>query len=215
MRRRNANSQQLQIGGANIALVRAYTYGMRKVWLLMLLSGITALLFINPAAAVGAMVKGSHDAVKLAITLAALYAFWLGFFGILEKTGVSATVARLLSPAVKFLFPGAGEDTKKFITMNMSANLLGLGNAATPMAISAINSMESQNGKAGINMIMLTVISSTSLQLLPSTVIGLRAGHGSANPADFLIPCIIATVFSTVLGITAVKILWRIRRRKA
>jgi len=90
----------------------------------------------------------------------------------------------------------------------MSANLIGLGNAATPMGIKAIESMEAPNQKkASIPMIMLVVISATSLQLLPSTVIGLRAAHGSTNVTGFLWPTIVATVTSTVVGIALVKLL--------
>ncbi len=187
---------------------------MSKVWLIILLSSIGTLLFCDPSAAVTAMVKGSHDAVNLAMELVALYAFWLGFFAVLEKTGISDKLAKLLRPVVRFLFPGVKNDTEKFITMNMSANILGLGNASTPMAIRAINTMDDDGGKASINMIMLVVISSTSLQLLPSTVIGMRASHGSANPADFLIPCMIATVVSTFIGIACVKLLWQFMKRK-
>ncbi len=90
--------------------------------------------------------------------------------------------------------------------MNISANLLGLGNAATPMAISAIKHMDDGSGKASTDMIMLTVISATSLQLLPTTVIGMRATAGSANPTDFLFPSLIATVLSTFIGIVLVKL---------
>lgn len=188
---------------------------MKKIWVIMLLASIGTLLFADPAKAVNAMIKGSHDAVNLAMSLVALYAFWLGFFKVLEKTGVADKLAKLLKPIVRFLFPGAKEETGKFITMNMSANILGLGNAATPMAISAINSMDADaDGKASINMIMLMVISSTSLQILPTTVIGLRATHGSANPSDFLIPCIVATVISTIIGITLVKLLWVFTKKK-
>ena len=187
---------------------------MRKIWLLILLASIGTLLFADPSAAVTAMIKGSHDAVNLAMELVALYAFWLGFFSVLEKTGISDKLAKLLRPVVRFLFPGVKNETEKFITMNMSANILGLGNASTPMAIRAINSMDDDGGKASINMIMLVVISSTSLQLLPSTVIGMRASHGSANPSDFLIPCMIATVVSTFIGILCVKLLWQFMKRK-
>ena len=99
--------------------------------------------------------------------------------------------------------------------MNMAANLLGLGNAATPMAMRAIREMDTGSTRASQNMIMLTVISATSLQLLPTTVIGMRATHGSVNPADFLLPATVATVVSTVLGITLVKLIgWAVRKAK-
>ncbi|MCL2797610.1 MAG: spore maturation protein [Firmicutes bacterium] len=178
---------------------------MGKIWTILMASSLAALLIASPGTAVTAMTKGSLDAVNLAIRLCALYALWLGFFSILEKTGISNRLAKLLRPVVKFLFPGSSAETSKFITMNMSANMLGLGNAATPMAIRAIKSMDVGSAKASINMIMLIVISSTSLQLLPSTVIGMRAAHGSVNPADFIVAGIIATVVSTMVGICLVK----------
>ncbi len=180
---------------------------MSKVWYIMLLSSVTALLFTNPGKAVTAMIAGSHASVKLAIELAALYGFWLGFFGIIEKIGLADKLGRLLHPVVNFLFPGLNKKGEKYVTMNMAANLLGLGNASTPMAIKAIKEMDDGSGKVSQNMIMLTVLSSTSLQLLPTTVIGLRATHGSVNPADFLIPATVATIVSTVLGITLVKLI--------
>ena len=173
----------------------------------MLLSSVTALLFTNPGKAVTAMIAGSHASVKLAIELAALYGFWLGFFGIIEKIGLADKLGRLLHPVVNFLFPGLNKKGEKYVTMNMAVNLLGLGNASTPMAIKAIKEMDDGSGKVSQNMIMLTVLSSTSLQLLPTTVIGLRATHGSVNPADFLIPATVATIVSTVLGITLVKLI--------
>lgn len=173
----------------------------------MLLASLSALLCTDAGKAVTAMIAGSHAAVKLTIELAALYAFWLGFFGIVEKTGLSDKLSRLLRKPVGFLFPGLNDKGRKYVTMNMAANLLGLGNASTPMAIKAIGEMDTGRTKASQNMIMLTVISSTSLQLLPTTVIGLRATHGSVNPADFLLPGTIATVCSTVIGITLVKLI--------
>ena len=180
---------------------------MSKVWYIMLLSSVAALLFTNPGKAVTAMIAGSHASVKLAIELAALYGFWLGFFGIIEKIGLADKLGRLLHPVVNFLFPGLSKKGEKYVTMNMAANLLGLGNASTPMAIKAIKEMDDGSGKVSQNMIMLTVLSSTSLQLLPTTVIGLRATHGSVNPADFLIPATVATIVSTILGITLVKLI--------
>lgn len=216
----------------------------------MLLGAVGALLFTDPGKAVTAMIAGSHAAVKLSIELLALYGFWLGFFGIVEKTGIADFLGKLLHPVVRHLFPGLNKEGEKFVTMNMAANLLGLGNASTPMAIKAIAEMEKdldkeaphedaelledgkpvKNKKAPIraskkaskkaskNMIMLTVISCTSLQLLPTTVIGLRATHGSVNPVDFLLPTAVATVASTLIGVLAVKLLgrlsdWRSARR--
>lgn len=176
------------------------------IWLIILISGIVTMLFTDPDGAVRAMLTGSTNAVNLAISLIATYGFWLGFFALMDKTGISDFIARLLRPLIKKLFKGESADTEKFITMNMSANLLGLGNASTPMGINAINSMNKGKPYATTNMIMLVVISATSLQLIPSTVIGMRIAHGSASPTAFLLPCTVSTVASTVIGIILVKL---------
>lgn len=180
---------------------------MSKIWLLILISSISTLLFINPSAAISSMISGAEGAVNLAMSLVAMYGFWLGLFSILDKIGIADFIAKLLRPLIRFLFKEVDSKTEKYISMNMSANLLGLGNAATPMGINAINSMNKGTKKATTNMIMLIVISATSLQILPTTVIGMRATHGSANPSDFLIPCIVATIVSTIIGIILVKII--------
>ena len=183
---------------------------MSKIWTLMLLTSIITLLFVNPTAALQSMLSGSNAALTLALTLVAMYGFWLGFFAILEKTGISNLISKLLGPLVRFLFKGSSKEAQKLISLNMAANLIGLGNAATPMGIGAIKQLDSGTKKANTNMIMLVVISSTSLQLLPTTVIGLRSQHASADPTSFLLACFVATIVSTVVGVTLVKILSRI-----
>lgn len=183
---------------------------MSFIWLIIMLVSITILLFIDPSSALSSLIKGANDSVTLALNLVALYGIWLGVFEILEQTGISNKLAKLLRPLVRRLFKGESEETEKYVSMNISANLLGLGNAATPMGINAVGSMERQAGnptKATTNMIMLIVISATSLQIFPSTVISMRAAAGSANPADFLFPCIAATVCSTAIGILGVKVI--------
>lgn len=179
---------------------------MNIIWLIILISGIVTMLFTDPDGAVRAMLTGSTNAVNLAISLVATYGFWLGFFALMDKTGISDFIARLLRPIIKKLFKGESADTEKFITMNMSANLLGLGNASTPMGINAINSMNKGKPYATTNMIMLVVISATSLQLIPSTVIGMRIAHGSVSPTAFLLPCMVSTVASTIIGVILVKL---------
>ena len=100
------------------------------------------------------------------------------------------------------------------IAMNMSANMLGLGNAATPMGIKAMKALDDGSGIANTAMIMLIVLNATSIQLLPSTVIGLRASAGSTSPADIILPTLIATITTTILGIVLVKIISSIREKR-
>lgn len=180
---------------------------MNLLWTLIMLASVVAMIFANPDDAVGAMTAGANNAVTLALSLLASYALWLGLFNLIEKTGISNFLAKILRKPVNFLFPGSNEQAKKYMTMNISANFLGLGNAATPMGINAVCSMYEGNETATTDMIMMLVISSTSLQLLPGTVIGLRAAHGSTAPVSFLPACLLATVLSTFTGITLVKLI--------
>ncbi|MDR0426221.1 MAG: hypothetical protein LBH24_03520 [Clostridiales bacterium] len=183
---------------------------MNMIWMLLLISGTAVMLFTNPDGILKAMLDGATGAVGLAMQLVAMYAFWLGFFALLERTGAAGLIAKILRPLIRFLFKDIDEKTEKFISMNMSANLLGLGNASTPMGIGAINAMnDGKKAFATTNMIMLAVISATSLQLIPSTVISMRIAHGSTDPTAFLLPCIVSTVSSTVIGILSVKLLSR------
>lgn len=210
-------SSKISVGFGIDRILPGIHYIMAIIWLIMLSASLGLMLFTDPAAAVNSMITGAHGAVELSLNLLALYAFWLGFFSLIEKLGLSRGLEKLLRPVISRLFPSCDTETRKYITMNFSANLLGLGNAATPMAISAINRMDTGSPRATTDMIMLTVISATSLQLLPTTVIGMRATAGSANPADFLFPSLVATVLSTLIGIIGVKICAKIfdRPRKS
>lgn len=183
---------------------------MNVIWFLIVFVGTAAMLFTDPDGAIRALLTGSKGAVDLALTLIATYGFWLGFFALLEKTGASRLVARALRPVIKRLFRGESPETERYIAMNMSANLLGLGNAATPMGIGAICSMDRKTPYATTNMIMLVVISATSLQLIPSTVIGMRIARGSTSPTAFLLPCAVSTVASTIIGVVLVKLCARV-----
>ncbi|MBR2988913.1 MAG: hypothetical protein IKC64_04225 [Clostridia bacterium] len=183
---------------------------MAIVWYLTVFSGCVALLFINPDLALKSMLDGAQNSVDVTIKLVASYGFWLGFFALVDKIGLANKINFILRPVVRFLFPKIKPETEKFVTLNLSANLIGLGNASTPLAVSAINSMYEGKDYASTNMIMLTVISATSLQLVPTTVIGLRTAHGSAFPTAFLLPSVIATTCSTALGIIGVKLLSKI-----
>ncbi len=180
---------------------------MNVLWTIIMIAGIIAMLLANPDGAINSMISGANNAITLALTLLASYALWLGLFKLVEKTGISGFLTKLLRRPVNFLFPGVNDKAKDYLSSNIAANFLGLGNAATPMGINAVCEMDDKNGKATDGMIMLLVLSSTSLQLLPSTVIGLRAAKGSLSPASFLPACICATVLSTIVGITLVKLI--------
>lgn len=180
----------------------------------MIISSMCFLVWKNPSSIVGEMVGASADALKLCIELCAVYAVWLGVLELVDKSGLGQKLAHALHPLIKKLFKIDNPEIEKMIALNMSANMLGLGNAATPMGIKAMKAMDDGSGVATPAMIMLIVINATSIQLLPSTVIGLRATAGSAAPEDIIIPTILATACTAVVGIILVKLFTKIWRRK-
>ena len=191
---------------------------MNLFWLLMMLSSILVLLITNPSAVLSEMLGASADALELCIELCAVYAVWLGIMELVDASGLSEKLAKLLRPLIKKIFKVHDAETQKIIALNVSANMLGLGNASTPMGIKAMQKLDDGSGKANFAMIMLVVLNATSIQLLPTTVIGLRASAGSENPSDIIIPTLIATFCTTVLGIFLVhftdKILKKRRAKK-
>lgn len=187
---------------------------MNKIWLLMICSSIALLLSTDPSSVLSVMIEASGGALKLCLELCGVYAVWLGVLELVDASGLSAHLAKLLHPLIKKLFKIDNREIEKMIALNMSANMLGLGNAATPMGIKAMQALDDGTGIANTAMIMLIVINATSIQLLPSTVIGLRAAAGSLNAADIILPTILSTICTSVLGVTLVKLFSRFRRKK-
>lgn len=184
---------------------------MNKIWFVMVVGSICFLLWSNPSSVLNSMIDASGEAFSLCIELCAVYAVWLGVLELVEASGLSKKLAKLLHPLIKKLFKIDDKETEKMIALNMSANILGLGNAATPMGINAIKRLDDGSGVATNAMIMLIVLNATSLQLLPSTVIGLRSSAGSTSPSDIILPTIIATFCTCLLGICLVKLCNHIR----
>lgn len=183
---------------------------MNIFWLMMMLFSILVLLVVNPSAVLSEMISASTDALELCIELCAVYCVWLGIIELVEVSGLGEKLAKLLRPLIKKVFKVENPETQKLIAMNVSANMLGLGNAATPMGIKAMQALDDGSGKANFAMIMLIVINATSIQLLPTTVIGLRASAGSENPSDIILPTLIVTFFTTLLGILLVHAIHKI-----
>lgn len=162
------------------------------------------LLVTNPAAVLSEMLSASTQALELCIQLCAVYCVWLGIIELVDASGLGEKLAKLLRPLIKKIFKVDNPETQKLLAMNVSANMLGIGNAATPMGIKAMQALDDGSEKANFAMIMLIVLNATSIQLLPTTVIGLRASAGSSSPADIIFPTIIATFTTTILGIILV-----------
>lgn len=158
-----------------------------------------------------ALSSGINKAFELIITLLPIMCFWSGIMEIAEQSNVTNIIAKLLSPLTRFLFKEASYDksSMKKVCMNMSANLLGMGNAATPLGLSAMESLDKLNPtplRATDAMCMFIVINTASIQLIPTSVIALRTQYGSASPSDILIPTIITTVCAFLVGTLSAKI---------
>lgn len=168
---------------------------------------VCSLLIIisNPDTLLPCFLSGGEKALSLSIKLLVIYAIWLGVFELLEKTGLSNKLAKILKPLNKFLFGNVPEKANDFMSLNISANVLGMSGATTPMGIKSINELEKHpNTEYAITMFF--VINATSVQIIPSSVLALRSSLGSASPADIILPTILATLLSTVIGVLLVKI---------
>lgn len=174
---------------------------------------LTILLFSAPELVINTMINESKNVVSLCINLIAIYAVWMGILEIVEKTGLGEKLANLLSPIIKKLFKINNSEQIKYVAMNLSANFLGLGNAATPSGIKAIKSMENDLKHTRFAMLMLLVVNSTGLQLLPTTAISLRINAGSTTASDIILPTLLATLASTLFGIIVMFLLNKVKRR--
>jgi len=183
---------------------------MNKIWLIMLLSSIIALLFVDPSLTMSGLLSASNRAVTLSFELCAIYAIWVGIFSILEQTGISKKFTKLLSPLITLIFGKntLSQESREYVSMNMSANMLGMNGAATPMGIKAIESMHKDNksGEVTFPMTMLIILSCSSLQLLPTSIVSMLSSAGAQNPSSIILPSLIASILSTTIGIVLVKI---------
>ena len=168
----------------------------------------------------GAVLDGAGNAVTLAISLCGIMCLWSGIMKVAEECGAVQLMSAVLSPVVSLLFRGLkkGGRAAQLIAMNLSANILGLGNATTPLGIQAMEAIRQEeatgSGEASDNMIMLTVLNTASLQLIPATAAALRTACGAERPMEIL-PCVwIVSVYSLTVAVTAAKLMARFSRRR-
>lgn len=162
-----------------------------------------------------AAVEGAQAAVELCVSIAGMLCLWTGVMEVMRRSGLAEGLSRLLRPVLSLLFPQVSGDREVMdsISANVSANLLGLGNAATPLGIEAVRRMERKTpGTASDAMCMLVVCNTASIQLIPTTVASVRAAAGSSSPFDILPAVWLASALSVGVGIAACKLLARIWR---
>lgn len=178
---------------------------MNTMFFIMTVASLVLLVVVSPDSAFSIMISGASGAIALAVKLCAIYAIWLSVLDIMQKVGMNKALDKLFSPLTRKLFKGEDKKTRQYITLNFSANLLGMGSAATPLGIKAMEGMQDGSDRATDNMILFMVINATSIQLLPATIIGLRASYGSASASDIILPSLLATLVSTVCGVILAK----------
>lgn len=156
------------------------------------------MLVTAPSGFLPAMLDGGLNAAKCCLTLFCIYAVWMGLSAVAEDARITEKAAKLLSKPCSKLFKTDNPAAIENITMNISCNLLGIGGAATPYAVKAVNALEADGNGFAQN--LLFIINATSIQLIPTTVIALRAAAGSAAAHDIALPSLIATAISTFSG---------------
>lgn len=179
---------------------------MNIVFISILIVGLALLLFYSPELAFASIQTGSEKAIALCLKLWSIYAIWLGILNILESTGFDKKLAKLINPLINLLIGKTDEETKGQIAINLTSNILGMGNACTPSGIKAMEGLSKGQKRITSAMIMFMILNVTSLELIPTTVISLRLSHGSFDSADIIIPTLISTLASTLSGIFLVKI---------
>ena len=177
---------------------------MNAIFPILTIASAIALAVVSPESFLSSLTAGAEKAVSLAVTLSAVYALWLGIFEMVEKTDLMKKIARLIARPIEIVFGKTDETSQKLISANVAANLLGLGGAATPLGVAAVSSLDKSGNRYAVT--MLLVVASTSLQLLPTSVISLRASLGSAAPSSIVFPALVSTLVSSVCGILLTKI---------
>ncbi len=159
----------------------------------------------NAGEVAGACLEGAGAAVRTMLSVAGVMCLWSGLLKVAEKGGAVRLFSAAVSPAVKRLFPNVAPDSEAFrcIVLNITANLLGVGNAATPMGLKAVREMDrlDSDDTADSSLCRFVLINTASIQLIPSTVIALRAGAGSADPGGVILPVWITSAAALAAGL--------------
>lgn len=185
------------------------------IWFFLIFFGVlVGLLSGNGEVISKAIVNSSGSTVTFIIELTGIMCFWCGVMKVAEKSGLTDKLAKILKPVLKLIFKDAAKDEKALgaIVMNLTANMMGLSNAATPFGIKAMEEMDRLNkekGTASNDMSLFLVLNAACIQLVPSTIISIRAACNSTNPGIIILPALISTATAAMVGVICCKILQR------
>ncbi len=167
---------------------------MNVLFVALLLLSACSLTLTAPQEVLPTIIAGANRGVQFSISLFGIYLIWMTVLKIMSLTNLDQKLSRLLAKPIKGLFPRENDEAYRQLSINLSANMLGMGGAATPAGIKAMESMTSRK-----NRIMLVVINATSIQLIPTTILGMRAEHGGTT--DVILPSLITTMITTIVAV--------------
>ena len=189
---------------------------LNKIWpIFIIASFIYAVIFGNIDKLNSSIFSSTQETVTLCLTLLGTMSLWSGIMKIAEKTSVITKLTKILNPIIKILFPELKneKEIRKEIAMNMIANILGLGNAATPLGIKAMKTLQKDNKNKMIlsnSMLMFILINTASIQLIPTNVIAIRNSLNSSMSTQIIFPVWIATITAALASIITAKVLIRL-----
>ncbi len=183
----------------------AYIDGMNTLFTLLFLTCSFFLLCQNPDAFLSTLLNGGAKAGATCVALVATYSLWLGLIKVWEDSGVARGVARLVKPVARKILKTENEEALQNASMNIAVNLLGISGAGTPYGVSTANLLD-ETDNAEYSSAMFFVLNATSLQILPASIVAMRTGMGSVAPNSILIPTVLTTVFSTLVGVLLVRV---------
>lgn len=193
---------------------------LNLVWPIFIIISFSYAIFTGNLANLNTSIFESvESAVNLTITMLGTMCLWSGIINVAVNTNIMKLINKLLKPIIRFLFPEIKENKKvqDEISMNMIANILGLGNAATPLGLKAMETLQKENNnkiELSNSMIMLIVLNTASIQLIPTTIIAIRTSLGSENPTSIIFPVWVATICAGITGITVTKLLIKHANKK-
>ena len=193
---------------------------MNYIWVGLMLFSLACAAFTGRLdETMQAAFAGANQAISTVLGFMGIMAMWTGLMHIAERAGLTNVFARAIRPLGRLIFPHLDPKSAAFsaISMNMVANMLGLANAATPLGLKAMQELEQRNrtpGRASDEMCAFVVLNTASIQLIPSTLIGIRASMGSAAPTEIIMPIWLVSITAAAVGIAAVRLCAARGRRK-
>lgn len=194
-------------------IVERRIFLLNFIWAFMMIIAFISAIFAEKMEALSnSVIEGAASAVELLISIIGILCFWSGMMEIADKSGITNVIAKFFSPVLSKLFKNVDKESSamRYISLNISANLLGLGNAATPFGLSAMKELKTINHnkcEASDDMLLFVVLNTASLQLIPTTLCAYRQSYGSVSPFEIIPSVWLTSIIALTVGITVAKAL--------